>query len=419
VKRVLRRSAAWLGVACLSAACASQTLPAVTPPAAGPADEDDLVSVAMAVAAHELLAEGYQPQRAPERGFLAPSMRALSTVTVAPRSCVAIAAAATPSVADLDAALYAADGSVLAEDDSAGPRPVLRLCSAERGLSAHLALYAFQGAGSYAVQQFVKPLSSSDAPEAGSGEGAASAQFLELLRSLHARGYREQEPQVEVPLVPGAPLRVSLSTLAGHCYSVVADGDDALLRLLGSDGSELSRGLSSAGAAALQHCASSDGELSLELSARASSRRLRVARLWSRQGEVGGARSLWLGEPAPTGFDAPVRNGKGAAKQGSCEAPAEPLLRHQPLAQGSLSEAALPGASACVLLEVALHEGLARVTLRVEDAAGATLAERELSTQSGSLYVCPKQRPARASLIARAGFGAASLSSRACREDKP
>jgi hypothetical protein len=343
-------------------------------------------------------------------------MRALSTVEVAPRSCVAIAAAATPSVADLDAALYAADGSVLAEDDSASPRPVLRLCSAERGLSAHLALYAFQGAGSYALQQFEKPLGASDAPEAGSGQGAASAHFLELLRSLHARGYREHEALAEVPLVPGSPLRVSLQTLAGHCYSVVADGNEAQLRLLASDGRELARGLSSEGAAALQHCTSADGELALELSSRSSARSLRIARLWSRQGEVGGARSLWLGEPAPAGFDAPPRAAQANAKQGSCAAVAETVLRNQPLSQGSLAEVALPAASGCFLLEVALHEGLTHVTLRVDDAQGATLAEQELATPSGSLYVCAKQRPARASLIARAGFGAVSLTSRVCRE---
>jgi hypothetical protein len=397
-------------------ACAAPGAPRVVAatPAPASAGNEDLVGIGLAAAAAELVAEGYRASRAPEQGFLAPSMRALSTLEVAPHSCVAVAAAATPSIADLDAALYAADGSVLAEDDSASPRPVLRLCSADQALSAHLALFAFQGAGSYALQRFEKPLSASDLAEAAAGEGAASARFLELLRSLQARGYQEEAPVVDVPLVPGAASRLALKVLAGHCYSVVADGAEALLRLLGSDGNELSRGVGAAGPAALQHCANRDGELSLELSSGAAARSLRVARLWAAQGEVGGARSLWLGEPMPAASEArpPIH---AAAKQGGCGARVETLLHRHALAQGSLWESSLP-AHGCVLLEATLHEGLARATLRVEDAQGVTLMEQELRAPQAAAYLCTKAEGARISLIARAGFGQVTLTRRACSE---
>lgn len=411
MKRVVFVFGALLLCACAPRAAA----PAAAPPADTSAGGEDLVGIGLAAAAEELLAEGYRASRAAEQGFLAPSMRALSTVEVAPHTCVAIAAAATPSIADLDAALYAADGSVLAEDDSSSPRPVLRLCSADQPLAAHLALYAFQGAGSYALQRFEKPLTPTDLAEAGSGESAPSARFLELLRSLQARGYQVEAPLVQVPLVPGAPSRLSLKALAGHCYSVVADGADVLLRLLGSEGNELSRGVGVEGPAALQHCANHDAPLSLELSAGPAARSLRVARLWAAQGEVGGARSLWLGEPMPATQEAraPVQ---ASAKQGSCAARPETLLRAHALAQGALWESTPLSASGCALLEATLHEGLTRATLRVEDAQGQTLSEQELRAPQGAAYICAKAPGARVTLIARAGFGHIALTRRSCSE---
>ena len=406
-----------LALLALLAGCGASAAPATTLPSAASAAQDgDLVRIGLAAASEELLASGYRALGEPELGFLAPSMRTLSRVTVPARTCLAIAAAATPSIADLDAALYADDGSVLAEDDSARPRPVLRLCSAERPLSAHLALYAFQGAGSYALQRFDKPLGAGDTPETSSGGGAASAGFLELLRSLRARGYEEEAPLIEVQLTPQAPLRIALKALAGHCYSVVADGADTQLRLLSSDGSELSLGLAQRGPSALQHCAPRDADLALELSARTQLQAVRVARLWARQRDVGGARSLWLGEPAPASFETPPVAAKAAGKPPDCGGRLLPLASELPLSQGAVWEALLPAASACALVEAELHAGLSRATLRVEDADGATLEEREITGASGSVYACTQRRPARASLIARAGFGAVSVRSRACRE---
>ncbi|HEX6240427.1 MAG TPA: hypothetical protein VFZ61_06020 [Polyangiales bacterium] len=409
-----RRWLLWLS--CLSLSCAGAPKRAAhSAPTVGPEAHADLVGIGLAAAAQELLADGYRPSAEPEQGFLAPAMRTVSRVEVPPRSCLAIAAAATPSLGDLDAALYADDGAVLAEDDSANPRPVLRLCSADRPISGHLALVAFQGAGSYALQRFVKPLGAADAPEPHSGDGAASAAFLELLRSLRARGYQQEAPLVQVPLAPGTPLRVALRALAGHCYSVVADSADARLVLLNRRGEPLSQGVSADGPAALQHCVSQDDDLTLELSATSQQGGLRLARLWAQQSAVGGARSLWLGEPAPAGFDAP-RTAKAAERPARCETRALALATALPLNQGAVWDAALAPQATCVSIEAELHAGLSRVTLRIEDAGGATLDRGDLTGSAGSLYACSKRTPLRVSAIARAGFGAITVKSRACRE---
>ena len=107
---------------------------------------------------------------------------------------------------------------------------------------------------------------------------------------------------------------------------------------------------------------------------------------------------------------------KAAQRPSHCDARPLPLASAQPLSQGAVWDTALSPQTDCVLIEAELHAGLSRVTLRLEDADGAALDRAELMGPVGSLYACSKRTPLRLSAIARAGFGALTLKSRACRE---
>jgi hypothetical protein len=69
----------------------------------------------------------------------------------------------------------------------------------------------------------------------------------------------------------------------------------------------------------------------------------------------------------------------------------------------------------CTRVEASLHEGLSVVTARVEDAAGALVAERDLLGPRDAFAFCVAH-PAtvRLTLIARAGFGALALARQSC-----
>lgn len=397
-------------------ACAghgAQTRPDVASPAA-PDPASDLVG-GSAVALAEALArvEGYRLEPELERGFLAPGARALLPLVLEPRTCTAIVAVASPSVADLDAALYTPDGAVLAEDDASDPRPVVRMCTGKQRLSAYLALYAFQGTGSYAAARMSRPRKESDPLPVADDDVSGSPEFLELVRALHNRGYQDEGPSTRLPLVSGSPLRLAAKVVAGQCYSMVADGEALRLRLFDDEGFEVAQGVGEKGPAALQYCASRSGEFALELSAGGAAREAQLARFRAAQAEVGGARAAWLGEPVPVADAEPPAGAAEAPRQ--CRGPEQSLAKQVALSQGHMLELPLPRAGGCARIAAQLHRGLTRVTLRAESAQGAELGSQEVRGASGALQVCPAAPASRVVVIARAGFGAVSVTRQACQ----
>jgi hypothetical protein len=395
------------------------------PPASPPTNdtkveraEEGLLTRALIPLAAAIELEGYRATGAIERGFLAPSARTVEPIAIAPRTCVAIVAIATATVTDLDAAIYAADGSALAEDDTTGARPVVRLCSGERRIDAYLAFYAFQGTGSFAAQRLERPLGPADALALAEVEREATASqhtaaFSDLLRGLHGRGYADDGPITEVPLVEGSAVRLARHVQAGRCYGIVVDGQSLRVRLLDAAGREVALGVGAQGPAALQYCAREDADLLIELSTQGGERSARVARLYAEQASVGSARAVWLGEPSAA-FAIGARAAKESAADARCTGKALPLISTHPLTQGALTEHELE-LSGCVRVEAQLHAGLSVLTLRVEDSGGHVVGERELLAPHGQLHVCPTTPGKyRITAIARAGFGALSLRHQAC-----
>ena len=184
------------------------------------------------------------------------------------------------------------------------------------------------------------------------------------------------------------------------------------LRLLDEEGRELALGIGEQGPAAFQYCASRTAELTLEVSGQGAARTAHLARLRAAQTAVGGARAVWLGEPsAAAALDGAPLSGK----HDGCAASELPMTTRAPLAQGRALELSLPAASTkCELIEARLHDGLSRVTLRVESADGVVLGEGDVYGASGALFVCDAGQSRRISALGRAGFGALSLARHAC-----
>src|SRR5262245_52005221 len=70
-------------------------------------------------------------------GFMLAGSHATLPVTIDANSCVTVVARATHGARDVDAALYAADGRLLALDSGAGASPAVQACANEASAQAY------------------------------------------------------------------------------------------------------------------------------------------------------------------------------------------------------------------------------------------------------------------------------------------
>jgi len=348
-----------------------------------------------------------------ERGFLPPAGRAAYPVHIPANECALFVAVATTSMADLDASLYTAEGSALIEDDSTSSRPTLTFCSSSSApVDAYLALYAYQGAGSFVAAQFRRSLREGDDLRTAI-EGRSISALGQLAQTLHERGFEDAAPRVNLPLGDTNPVRMAVNVAAGECYTLAAEGGDGLaevgLRLVDSEGGELAHGLGEPSLgepqlAALQYCANERAELALEVVARRGQGIARIARFHAAQALVGGARALWLGEPTPSSA--------AWSRAKSVVVPAKvPFSSEQvALRQGEVVELAPKRPHGpCQRWSAELRPGLARATLRIESELGELLAEANSDHMQACTVICRADSPVRISLIGRAGFGTVTL----------
>lgn len=362
-----------------------------------------------------------------ERGFLPPSGRAAYPVHIAANECALFVAVATTSMADLDASLFTAEGSVLVEDDSTSSRPTLTFCASSRApVDGYLSLHAYQGAGSFVAAQFRRALREGDDLRTAIDARTISA-LAQLAQTLHERGFEDAAPRVNLPLGAAGPVRMAVNVAAGECYTLAAEGGEGLaevgLRLVDSAGGELAHGLGepTRGApqlAALQYCADQRAELALEVVARRGQGIARIARFRATQALVGGARALWLGEPTPSPAawasakvdSSTLASAGGARPQTSSSGKLAFSSEQVALHQGQVVELALKRPRGqCERWQAELLPGLARATLRIEGDRGELLAEAESDHMTACAIVCGADTPRRISLTGRAGFGSLTL----------
>lgn len=392
-----------LGIASCSLGCAAR------PPTGGPeraaAPEGDLLDAQLRALGAALRQEGAEIGALKERGFLPPAGRVALPVRIEADRCGVFVALASPSMTDLDAALYTVEGVALAQDEGASARPSLTFCAGKSALFAYLTLNAYQGAGSFVAAQFVRARRAEDDLRT-LDERARGGALGELSQTLHERGFEDAAPPIEVTLEAQRPVRIGLTVASGECYALAAEADTGLselsMRLVDPRGSELANGIGDPRLAALQYCASEPADLALEVLARRGRGQARVARFRVAQALLGGSRALWLGEPAPTPeawHGAKQRIAELRDKRGS-------WAQELPLQQGQVVELAPPRHRGCERWELVLAPGLARATLRIEDERGV-VAERDTQAMQACLVVCAARGERRVTLLGRAGFGRA------------
>lgn len=404
----------------LAAACAPSRR--VTAPARVAAEHalQDSLGLHFDALAAGLEQEGLRRGALLERGFLPPAARVAYPVHIDADECALFVAVASASMADLDAALYTAEGSALIEDDSTSSRPSLTFCaSASTPIDAYLTLHAYQGAGSFVAAQFRRPLGAGDDLRTAL-DGRRISALGQLAQTLHERGFEDAAPRVSLPLGDARPVRLAVNVSAGECYTLAAEGADGLaelgLRLVDARGGELANGLGEPAPgqsqlAALQYCADAPAELALEVTAMRGQGVARVARFRAAQSLVGGVRALWLGEPAPSPAAWTVAEPASTAAKTSAPSSSKPPFasEHVALRQGQVVELAPRRAHArCERWHMSLLPGLSRASLRIESEHGVLLAEADSDHMQASAVVCDVGAR-RISIVGRAGFGALTL----------
>jgi hypothetical protein len=416
MNRLVRAMFSCLLTACGGAVAAGPAASTQVVEAAASAVEDDALELRLSALAQALGEQGYAQGGLRDRGFLPANGRATRPVRVEPNTCALFVAVATPSVIDLDASLYRADGTALIEDEGSDARPSLKLCAGDTVVTGYYALHAYQGVGAFATAQFVRPaVPGDDDLSIIEREGGPSA-LAELAKALHKRGFEDAAPRVELKLTGPRAVRMAVPAKQGDCYTLAAEGGPKLeglsLRLLNGQGHELAHGVADSALASLQYCADESEELSLEVSAREGSGSLRVARFRAAHASLGGAHALWLGEPSPSpqAWQGRVKAVSELRKELAAEGTRAYVLQEKPLGQGSVLELEVPAPlGACESWQIQLQPGLSRARFRVESADGRVLGEARSAGMLAELLVCERRGPARVIVVGEAGFGSITL----------
>jgi hypothetical protein len=403
-------------VLALGAGCAgSRAASVATLPVPEAAPGEDVLAERVDAYGEVLATQGFESTPFKARGFLPPLARDTYPVSIAAGHCALFVAIASPTVDDLDAAVYSAGGSALVEDDGSDARPVLTLCAGPEPLDVYYSVHAYQGAGAFVARIFQRPALAED--ELVTLADGGPSPLTEQSRQLRKRGFEDAAAPVDLALEPASPVRMAMRVAAGQCYTLVAEGRDGLenvsMRLLDAGGRELAFGVGDGELAALQYCAEESSDYGVELVADRGQGTARVVRFHAPQSVIGGARALWLGEPSPS------ERARAGAVVKTREAWRNALLKERArlstyekltLAQGQTQEVAVaPGSTRCERFQVELHDGLTRVKLRVEALDGALLGEAQAVRQGASVQLCNRVAKARVVVIGEAGFGSLTL----------
>ncbi len=226
---------------------------------------------------------------------------------VRPGRCTGLFVRASGGVQDVDARLFAPDGTALAVDEEPDPEPLVLGCPRRRAFERFYGrIHVFKGAGTVVAVPFVLDPARSDAFARSMGHrvGVASGPDVErfdaLREALRQRGYRVAEGVSRaVRASEGLPVRVPFYERAGQCYAIVAvpprSGGSVQGRLLDPWDRVVVASEPGQPDARLQWCAPADRRSALELKLRGGEGEVVVHAFEVESAEVGADRGSWEG----------------------------------------------------------------------------------------------------------------------------
>lgn len=212
-------------------------------------------------------------------GFIAHGGRMTRAIDVPADTCLTLVALSTEGVGDMDAALYTADGEVLAADAQPDAHPAIQICGGSDPIRLYYVVHAYAGAGSFLMEGFSGPRSTvlRAARELGGQPALATVPGVEpavedliedLAQGLRKRGFQPIEAPLKLPLEARQRVRVGLHVAPGRCYAVAAFGVDGIdnleLRILDQHGDPLALDTSPLAQAEVQFCAREDAQFTAE-----------------------------------------------------------------------------------------------------------------------------------------------------------
>jgi hypothetical protein len=244
-------------------------------------------------------------------GFMLSGSHATLPLTIRPESCVTVVARATRGATDVDAALYAADGRMLAVDSSAGSNPTVQACASAVEAQAYYVIQFYEGDGSFVALPYFGTRAASRAARAAVGGTLAFAEIVDapevaeepiaaLAEGLRKRGYSAVGEPRQFTIAQGERVRVALPVDAGQCYTVASFGGSGVqalrLRLLDERGEVVSEGEDDAmPRSAAQFCARATAPYAVEAEAAAGAGEVLLLTYRVDVLTAGGDEGLWLG----------------------------------------------------------------------------------------------------------------------------
>jgi hypothetical protein len=296
--------AATLIVALAACATAAPATSVVNENMVAPALRGELSSLQL-----QLTAAGWQARGPGAAGFLLAGSHATLPIQLGAGECVTIVARATRGARDVDAALYAAEGRLLALDSEPNPRPAIQAC-AVAAVSVYYVIQLYDGDGSFVAVPFFgsratlakaaaaiggKPVYAEivDAPE------VAEDPVVAFSEGLRKRGFSAVGEPRRFAIAEGERVRENLPVETGQCYTVAAFGGAGIselsLRLLDEHGTELSLDAGHRAHVATQLCARTTATYALESVAAAGAGEVVLFVYRVDVMTAGGDAGLWLG----------------------------------------------------------------------------------------------------------------------------
>ena len=243
-------------------------------------------------------------------GFLLTGNHAVLPIRIPARQCMTIASRATRGARDVDAALYAAEGRLLALDSEADAHPTLQACAADTDVQVYYVIQFYDGDGSFVAASFFGPRAAVRRAAAALGGKPAFAEIVAapevaedplaaFSEGLRKRGYAAVGEPRRFAITEGERVRENLPVEAGKCYTIAAFGGHGIaglgVRLLDERGAELSASDRDRPEASTQWCARANAVYALESAALAGAGDVLVLVYTVDVVTAGGDAGLWLG----------------------------------------------------------------------------------------------------------------------------